>query len=85
MLYECLVGEPPPPRSPSGLVRTRRHRRGTLRLGDAEVGIARAPGVAPLIERAMQMNPADRYQDARSFAHDLRGVREDIAKAELVP
>jgi len=28
------------------------------------------------------VNPADRYQDARAFAHDLRGVREDIAKAD---
>jgi hypothetical protein len=30
----------------------------------------------------MQLNPADRYQDARSFAHDRRTGREDIAKAD---
>jgi hypothetical protein len=40
------------------------------------------PAWRAIIEKAMQVNPADRYQDARSFAQDLRGVREDIAKAD---
>jgi len=83
MLFECLVGEPPPPRSPSGLVR----------MGESvavrfDSGTQRASSFVPpawrvIIEKAMQVNPADRYQDARSFAHDLRGVREDIAKADV--
>jgi hypothetical protein len=35
-----------------------------------------------IIEKAMALHPADRYQDARAFAQALRGVREEIAKAE---
>jgi hypothetical protein len=32
-----------------------------------------------IIEKAMQVDPADRYENARSFAHDLRGIREETA------
>jgi serine/threonine-protein kinase len=82
VLYECLVGEPPPPRSPSGLIRTGetvaiRFDSGTQKSSSTVPSAWRA-----IIEKAMQLNPADRYQDARSFAHDLRGVREEIAKAD---
>jgi len=82
-MYECLVGEPPPPRSPSGLVR----------MGDGattirfDSGTQKSAALVPplwrtIIEKAMALHPADRYQDARSFAQALRGVREEIAKAE---
>jgi hypothetical protein len=30
----------------------------------------------------MALQPAERYQDARSFAQALRGAREEIAKVE---
>jgi hypothetical protein len=38
-----------------------------------------------VIEKAMALHPADRYEDARAFAHALRSVREGIAKAEPSP
>jgi len=82
MLYECLVGEPPPPASPSGLMRS-----------EASAGLRRDSGThkastslplawRPVLERAMAPAPADRFQDARSFAHALDAVREQIAKVE---
>jgi serine/threonine-protein kinase len=83
VLYECLVGEPPPPRSPSGLVRTGDGAT-TIRF---DSGTQKSAALVPplwrtIIEKAMALHPADRYQDARSFAQALRGVREEIAKAE---
>jgi hypothetical protein len=35
-----------------------------------------------VIEKAMALHPADRYEDARAFAQALRTVRDGIAKAE---
>jgi serine/threonine-protein kinase len=85
VLYECLVGDPPPSQSPSGLVRT----------GDNpavrfdSVALKASPLVAPawyaVIEKAMASSPADRYQDARSFAQALRGLHDKLAKAEVSP
>ena len=85
MLYECLVGDPPPPVSPSGLIRT----------GDAvnvrfdSVALRASPVMSSawyaVIERAMAPNPADRYQDARAFAQALRETREELAKVEASP
>jgi serine/threonine-protein kinase len=83
LLYECLVGEPPPPRSPSGLVRTGETVAVRFDSGTQKAASIVPPAWRPIIEKAMQVNPADRYQDARSFAHDLRTVREDIAKADV--
>jgi serine/threonine-protein kinase len=82
VLFECLVGEPPPPRSPSGLVRTGETVAIRFDSGTQKASTLVPPAWRAIIEKAMQLNPADRYQDARSFAHDLRGVREDIAKAD---
>jgi hypothetical protein len=82
VLFECLVGEPPPPRSPSGLIPTGEF--SALRL---DSGIHKAASFVPsewrvVIERAMAIKPEDRYQDARAFSQALRAVREGIAKAE---
>jgi hypothetical protein len=79
MLFECLVGEPPPPISPSGLLLA-----GETAAVRFDSTTQTASSFVPLpwraiIERAMQMNPADRYDNARSFAHDLRGIREESA------
>ncbi|HEX4446368.1 MAG TPA: serine/threonine-protein kinase [Polyangiaceae bacterium] len=80
VLFECLVGEPPPPRSPSGLIRTSD---GGSRL---DSGTQKAAAFVPpkwraAIEKAMAPKPSDRYQDARAFAQDLRAVREDLVEA----
>jgi serine/threonine-protein kinase len=82
VLYECLVGEPPPPRSPSGLLRT-----GDSTAVRFDSGTQKSAGLVPpvwraIIEKAMALQPAERYQDARSFAQALRGAREEIAKAD---
>jgi serine/threonine-protein kinase len=82
MLFECLVGEPPPPKSPSGLVRMGETVAVRFDSGTQKASSFVPPAWRAIIEKAMQVNPADRYQDARSFAHDLRGVREEIAKAD---
>ena len=87
MLYECLVGEPPPPRSPSGAALAgagepmQRTQQTTVRFdsGTQRASSLVPPGWRAVIEKAMQVSPPDRYQDARSFAHDLRRMREDIA------
>jgi len=79
VLYECLVGEPPPPRSASGLVRTT----DSPRL-DSSVHKSAAlipPTWRDVIEKAMALQPADRFQDARAFANALRGVRDEIVEA----
>lgn len=81
MLFECLVGEPPPPRNASGPVA----------MDDPPIrfdsGTQKASSFVPpvwrgIIERAMQPVPADRFQDARAFAQALRAAREEIAGAE---
>jgi len=85
MLFECLVGEPPPPRTPSGLIRA----------GDASAvrldsGTQKAATFVPhewraVIEKATALQPADRYENARAFAQALRAMGEGIAKAEALP
>jgi serine/threonine-protein kinase len=82
VLFECLVGEPPPPQSPSGLVRTREP--STFR---PDSGTQRAAALVPpawraIIDKAMAPQPADRYQDARSFAQALRALQDDLLKGE---
>jgi serine/threonine-protein kinase len=83
VLYECLVGEPPPPNpsgpwlaSPApGLPRAGRES-GTHRL-------ERIPGAwQALLERSMAPLPRDRYQDARAVVVGLREV--EVATSEEV-
>lgn len=82
MLFECLVGEPPPPRSPSGSIPAGTNVPLRFESGTQKSGSLVPPKWRAIIERAMQLNPTERYQDARAFAQDLRAVREDIAEAE---
>jgi hypothetical protein len=82
VLFECLVGEPPPPTTPSGLIRT-----SDVSAVRLDSGVHKAAALVPVewravIEKAMAIKPEDRYPDARSFAQALRGVGEGIAKAE---
>ncbi len=81
LLFECLVGEPPPPQTPSGLIRTSGHS-----AARADSGTQKAAAFVPsawrsVIDKAMAVSPADRYQDARSIGQALRGIREGIANA----
>jgi serine/threonine-protein kinase len=82
VLYECLVGEPPPPRSPSGLVRTGESTAIRFDSGTQKSASLVPPVWRAIIEKAMALQPGERYQDARSFAQALRGAREEIAKVE---
>jgi eukaryotic-like serine/threonine-protein kinase len=80
VLYECLVGEPPPP-TPSGLWRSGAVSEG----GPADSGVHKAGKLIPpawkaLIGRAMAPAPGDRFQDARAFAQALRGLRDEIMR-----
>jgi serine/threonine-protein kinase len=80
VLYECLVGEPPPP-TPSGLWRS-----GAVSgNGPADSGVHKAGKLIPpawkaVIGRAMAPAPGERFQDARSFAQALRGLRDEIVR-----
>jgi serine/threonine-protein kinase len=77
VLFECLVGEPPPPRNPSGLLRMD----GSPARVDS--GTHKAAALLPpswrlVIDKAMALQPAERYADARAFAQALRALREDF-------
>jgi serine/threonine-protein kinase len=82
VLYECLVGEPPPP-TPSGLWRSG----ATSSAVPPDSGVHKAAKLIPpawkeVIARAMAPQPGDRFQDARSFAVALRGLRDEIVRVE---
>ncbi len=84
VLFECLVGEPPPPRSPSGLVRMRAPVEAAVRL---DSGTQKASAVVPgawraILDRAMAVDPASRFPDARAFAQALRELAEPVAEVE---
>jgi serine/threonine-protein kinase len=84
MLFECLVGEPPPPRSPSGAVRTEETSAARLDSGTQKAAALVPPEWRAIIEKAMALQPSDRYPDARAFAQALRGVEEQTAKSDVL-
>jgi serine/threonine protein kinase len=74
VLYECLVGEPPPA-DPGDL-----WKKGSVAPpgGSKVSGVQETvvpPGWRALIARAVAPSPADRFPDARSFAQALRALR----------
>ncbi len=78
LLHECLTGEPPPPRTPSGYANVSR-----------SSGVQRAARPLPpewtaLIERALAVDPVARFGDARAFANALRDLRVRSNKDEAV-
>jgi serine/threonine-protein kinase len=84
VLFECLVGEPPPPLLPSGLIRMGDGDSDSARHFEAGAhkALALVPGtMRPIIEKAMAFDPADRYEDARAFAHALRDISNGLAQA----
>jgi eukaryotic-like serine/threonine-protein kinase len=82
MIYECLVGQPPPLRASSGPVPAAEHTSIPFESGTHEAAALVPPVWRVIIEKAMQPSPADRYEDARAFAQALRAAREEIAAAE---
>ncbi len=84
-LYECLVGEPPPP-TPSGLW-TAGGAPGGGPGARMDSGLHAAVKLIPpswrkVINRAMAPLPRDRYADARAMATALRELAEEMARAE---
>lgn len=82
VLFECLVGEPPPTQSPSGLVRAQSQFSGRLDSGTQRAGAFVPPAWRAVIDKAMAPAPTDRYSDARSFGLALRGIEREVASAE---
>lgn len=82
VLYECLVGEPPPPRTPSGLVHMRGSPSSRRDSGTQKAGILVPPAWKAVIDKAIAFRPEDRFQDARSLALALKALEESAAKAE---
>jgi serine/threonine-protein kinase len=83
VLYECLVGEPPPPLLPSGLIRMGEGMPDAARTFEpyAQKAMALVPiAFRRIIEKSMAFDPAERYEDARAFAQALRGVTENAAQ-----
>jgi serine/threonine-protein kinase len=82
VLFECLVGEPPPPATPSGLVRMRSPSVSRLDSGTQKAAVFVPRVWRAIIDRAMAIDPANRFADARSFAQALRAAVEETAEAE---
>jgi hypothetical protein len=82
VLYECLVGEPPPPRTPSGLVHMRGSPSSRRDSGTQKAAILVPPAWKTVIDKAIAFRPEDRFQDARSIALALKGLEESAATAE---
>jgi serine/threonine-protein kinase len=82
VLFECLIGEPPPPTTPSGMIRTGDASAVRLDSGTHKAHALLPPDWRVIIEKAMAVKPEDRYPDARAFAQALRGLGDAAAKAE---
>jgi hypothetical protein len=82
VLFECLVGEPPPPQTPSGLVRAQSQFSGRLDSGTQRAGAFVPPAWRAIIDKAMAPAPTDRYSDARSFGLALRAIEGEAASVE---
>ena len=82
VLFECLVGEPPPSQTPSGLVRAQGQFSARLDPGMHRDAAFVPPAWRAIIDKAMAADPTDRYSDARSLGLALRGIEEDVAHVE---
>lgn len=76
LLYECLVGEPPPP-VPSGLWGRKESQDRSALSAWNEL----PEGFRSIIEKAMAPAPDNRFQDARAFAQAVRNVLVDLGAA----
>jgi hypothetical protein len=84
-LYECLVGDTPPP-TPSGLWLVASSEAAPAtgpRASQIKSALREAsPEWRALIERALMPNPDDRFQDARAFGQALRGLSREATTPE---
>ncbi len=78
VLYECLVGEPPPP-TPSGMWLAQGDGAGRARADPAWELIPQA--WRPIIQRALAPAREDRFEDARAFARAVRGLTPEAGAA----
>ncbi len=69
LLYECLVGEPPPP-VPSGMWGRKESQDRSALSAWKEL----PEGFRSIIEKAMAPAPDNRFQDARAFAQAIRNI-----------
>lgn len=81
VLYESLVGEPPPP-TPSGLWMAGNTPDVVPRASRVGEALSKLPRPwRELIQRALLPAPDERFQDARALAQALRAIAEDRASA----
>ncbi|MEI7892690.1 MAG: serine/threonine-protein kinase [Myxococcales bacterium] len=80
LIYECFVGEPPPPLTSSGLMKTGENPMLEMSTGARMAGLI-PPEWREVIDRAMAPLPSDRFEDARAFSFALRGMRERVLRA----
>ncbi|MDB4993410.1 MAG: serine/threonine protein kinase, partial [Myxococcaceae bacterium] len=74
IVYECLVGEPPPP-TPSGMWLAGPEKGQAHREAKVEDGLRALPAAwQAIIERALAPVPRDRFQDARTLGQALREI-----------
>jgi serine/threonine-protein kinase len=77
VMYECLIGSPPPPRKPSDWPSSSRNGGRAEGPPTPESGVHAAARSLPdawqaFIARAMAPEPRDRFPDARTLQHALR-------------
>jgi serine/threonine-protein kinase len=72
VLFECLVGEPPPPATPSGVMRMHAPVASRADSGTQKARAFVPPTWRAVIDKAMALSPDERYPDARSLAQALR-------------
>jgi tRNA A-37 threonylcarbamoyl transferase component Bud32 len=82
MLYECLVGEPPPSLTPSELIGLAKRSSDRLDSGTQRAAQLVPAGWRVIIDKAMAVQPSDRFSDARELAQALRALGEENASLE---
>ncbi len=82
MLYECLVGDPPPSVAAGGGIGRVDKRTERLDSGTQRAAQLVPAGWRVILDKAMAAQPADRFADARQVAQALRALREETAPLE---
>jgi serine/threonine-protein kinase len=75
LLYECFMGEPPPP-DPALLFRPPVEGEAVKGESGVRATASVPPGWQTILRRALQPNREDRFADARAFLLAVKGLRE---------